>query len=253
MLSSINSQGCLSFPRNFAATERGSFLLQEFRGGKYQELLEKKKKRGEDSIYWSCSSSSSSSSGPYLWGGGGELEKAVAPILDDDDDQDQGSSTSTDDHHQDQGGTTWAAKLPLSVASRVNCLLLLMHTRHWCTLLDTGAHYFTLLHAALNVLQCTNLSLCNEHWRCHRTTISISLQQFSKHCFLTKKCFTSEKLFGRMVEEEREDSQSQSWRPTLLYCILWKQTTISAVIETKDVIHWLMLGQKSTAVGFLNL
>ena len=31
-----------------------------------------------------------------------------------------------DDHHQDQGGTTWAAKLPLSVASRVNCLLLLM-------------------------------------------------------------------------------------------------------------------------------
>ena len=131
-----------------------------------------------------------------------------------------------DDHHQDQGGTTWAAKLPLSVASRVNCLLLLMHTRHWCTLLDTGAHYFTLLHAALNVLQCTNLSLCNEHWRCHRTTISISLQQFSKHCFLTKKCFTSEKLFGRMVEEEREDSQSQSWRPTLLYCILWKQTTI---------------------------
>ena len=158
-----------------------------------------------------------------------------------------------DDHHQDQGGTTWAAKLPLSVASRVNCLLLLMHTRHWCTLLDTGAHYFTLLHAALNVLQCTNLSLCNEHWRCHRTTISISLQQFSKHCFLTKKCFTSEKLFGRMVEEEREDSQSQSWRPTLLYCILWKQTTISAVIETKDVIHWLMLGQTSTAVGFLNL
>ena len=91
-----------------------------------------------------------------------------------------------DDHHQDQGGTTWAAKLPLSVASRVNCLLLLMHTRHWCTLLDTGAHYFTLLHAALNVLQCTNLSLCNEHWRCHRTTISISPQQFSKHCFLTK-------------------------------------------------------------------
>ena len=105
-----------------------------------------------------------------------------------------------DDHHQDQGGTTWAAKLPLSVASRVNCLLLLMHTRHWCTLLDTGAHYFTLLHAALNVLQCTNLSLCNEHWRCHRTTISISLQ-LSQHCFLTKKCFTSEKLFGRMVED----------------------------------------------------
>ena len=54
-----------------------------------------------------------------------------------------------------------------------------------------------------------------------------------------------------MVEEAREDSQSQSWRPTLLYCILWKQTTISAVIETKDVIHWLMLGQTSTAVRWI--
>ena len=35
-------------------------------------------------------------------------------------------------HQQDenQGGATWAAKLPLSVASRVNCLLLLMRALH---------------------------------------------------------------------------------------------------------------------------
>ena len=39
-----------------------------------------------------------------------------------------------DDHHhqqdENQGGATWAAKLPLSVASRVNCLLLLMRALH---------------------------------------------------------------------------------------------------------------------------